>query len=333
MACAVGPRYSVCSMAIDKVLKRHFWAVILALVAIAAFLDAEGMMRFVGASLDPDDKQLAMAPIVPRAVAASGSSNTHATSADPILSRNPFDSVTGPLNAVPIALEDAPQPSAAPVDLSDPYAAPDCDGVQVIVIAASSDPDWSFAALETTQDKGKPVLRRRGGELGGRTVKFIGWDRVWLVSGNQLCQSQMFKPPAAASASAAPPPPPPAPGGGVSDDIKNGIQKVANNEFNVDRGVVDKILENQAELMRQARIVPEQENGKVVGIRLFGVKSDSLLGELGMENGDRLEKINGFDMTSPEKALEAYARLRTSDHLTVSVNRRGQDTNIDYNIK
>ena len=52
-----------------------------------------------------------------------------------------------------------------------------------------------------------------------------------------------------------------------------------------------------------------------------------------MENGDRLEKINGFDMTSPEKALEAYARLRTADHLTISVNRKGQEQNIDYNIK
>ncbi len=105
------------------------------------------------------------------------------------------------------------------------------------------------------------------------------------------------------------------------------------NEFNIDRGVVDKILENQAELMRQARIVPVQENGKVVGINLFGVRPDTLLGKLGMENGDRLQTINGFDMASPEKALEAYARLRQADHLTVQVNRRGQNMNLDYNIK
>ena len=109
----------------------------------------------------------------------------------------------------------------------------------------------------------------------------------------------------------------------MPDDIKKGIQRVSATEFNIDRGVVDKILENQAELMRQARIVPEQENGKVVGIRLFGVRPDTLLGTLGMENGDRLQTINGFDMASPEKALEAYARLRTADHLTVSVNREG----------
>jgi general secretion pathway protein C len=320
-------------MALDKLLKRHFWAVILVLVAVAAFLDAQGIMQIVGASLAPDDHQLAAPPLTARLPPAPASSSQHATSADPILSRNPFDSVTGPLNAVAVA-EDT-KAAAAPPDLSDPYSAPDCDGVDVLIIAASADPDWSFAALQTTQDKGKSVLRRRGGELGGKTVAFISWDRVWMTSGSQLCQSQMFKPPQPAGSPSAAPAPPPAQASPnpVGDDIKNGIQKVGATEFNVDRGVVDKILENQAELMRQARIVPEQENGKVVGIRLFGVKPDTLLGTLGMENGDRLEKINGFDMTSPEKALEAYARLRTADHLTVSVNRRGQETNLDYNIK
>ena len=55
------------------------------------------------------------------------------------------------------------------------------------------------------------------------------------------------------------------------------------------------------------------------------MRPDTLLGMLGMENGDRLQTINGFDMTSPEKALEAYARLRTADHLTVPVNRKGAE--------
>ena len=100
-------------------------------------------------------------------------------------------------------------------------------------------------------------------------------------------------------------------------DIASKIQKISDTEFNIDRPVVDKILENQAELMRSARIVPEQENGKVVGIRLFGIRPDTLLGTLGLQNGDRLQTINGFDMASPEKALEAYARLRTADQLTV----------------
>ena len=322
-------------MAIDKLLKRHFWAVILALVAIAAFFDAQGIMHVVGASLGADEKQLAAPGLLSRLPPPPVSASPHATNAEPILARNPFDSVTGPLNLVPTA--EAASADLPPPDMSDPFNAPDCDGMKVLIIAASADPDWSFAALETQAEKGKSFLRRRGGEVGGRTVKFIGWDRVWMTSSSQLCQTQMFKPPPLASG-AAPPvaAPAPMPNGGatpVGDDIKKGIQRIGPNEFNVDRGVVDKILENQAELMRQARIVPEQENGKVVGIRLFGVRADTLLGTLGMENGDRLEKINGFDMTSPEKALEAYARLRTADHLTISLNRKGQEQNLDYNIK
>jgi general secretion pathway protein C len=322
-------------MPIDQILKRHFWAVIVVLVAMAAFLDAQGIMHIVGASLGADETALTVPPLMARLPAAPASATPHATSAEPILSRNPFDSVTGPLNAVPVNLPDVV--AAAPPDLSDPYSAPACDGVQVLIIAASPDPDWSFAALETPEEKGKSFLRRRGDDIGSKKVKFIGWDRVWLTSGSQLCQSQMFKPPTPPGASAAPAPPPPVAAAGgasaVGDDIKNGIQKVGPTEYNIDRGVVDKILENQAELMRQAKIVPESENGKVVGIRLFGVRPDTLLGTLGMENGDRLDKINGFDMASPEKALEAYARLRTADHLTVSVNRRGQPVNIDFNIK
>jgi general secretion pathway protein C len=121
--------------------------------------------------------------------------------------------------------------------------------------------------------------------------------------------------------------------GTVPADIASRIQKVSDTEFNVDRGVVDKILENQADLMRSARIVPENKDGKMVGIRLFGIRPDTLLGTLGLQNGDRLETINGFNMASPEKALEAYARLRTAQNLNVKVNRRGAPVSIDYRIK
>jgi general secretion pathway protein C len=258
-------------------------------------------------------------------------------SAESIIVRNPFDSVTGALNKPPPAPE--PSASAPPVPtIVDPYAAPPCDGVKLLVITASTDPDWSFAAFSTGAD-GKSLLRRRGGEVGNKQVKYIAWDRVWMTSGTALCQTTMFRPPGTPSAPPPPPPPPQlpsAPAGGASPvppEISKGVVRVSGTEFNIDRSVVDRILDNQADLMRQARIVPEQENGKVVGIRLFGVRPDTLLGVLGMENGDRLEKINGFEMASPEKALEAYARLRTADHLTVQVNRRGQAVNLDFNIK
>jgi general secretion pathway protein C len=328
-------------MGFDTALRRYFAGVILALIAVAAYFQAAGITQLVGSALAPDDKGLSGPPHErPHAPApASSAPDDHATSARWIMERNPFDSVTPrPLDAPPVVADGGEQ---AVVDLEHYENAPICDGVKALIIVAASEPAWSMAALAAS---GTPQTKlvRVGDEIGGgRIVQIIEWNRVVLSLGSALCQMQMFKPskPAATAAAPAPTPTPPPAAAAVAGatpvpaDIASKIQKVSANEFNVDRQVVDKILENQAELMKSARIVPEQENGKVVGIRLFGIRPDTLLGTLGLENGDRLQSINGFDMASPEKALEAYARLRTADHLTVQVNRRGQNQNIDFNIK
>jgi general secretion pathway protein C len=132
---------------------------------------------------------------------------------------------------------------------------------------------------------------------------------------------------------AQPPPPDPEKRSDLLAVIKSKIQKLSDTEFNIDRSVVDKILENQAELMKFTRIVPETKDGKVLGIRLFGIKPDTLLGALGLQNGDRLESINGYNIGSPEKALEAYARLRIATQLDVAVNRHGAEVAIVHHIK
>jgi general secretion pathway protein C len=318
-------------MQVDQLLKKNFWIVILPLIAVSALLNAQAVTQLVGIGLGPDEKALAAPPAVAKIAPASGASARN-PSAEPILNRNPFDHVTGSLKPPPVAEEGVAE--SGPLDTSDPWNAPKCDGVKVLIIAASADESWSFAAFSGSD--GKSIMRRRGGDVNGKQLHFVGWDRVWLQNGSALCQATLFdkaevKPPAPAPAASGPAPA----GGGKALDpaLAKGIQKISANEYNIDRSVVDKILENQADLMRQARIVPEQENGRVVGIRLFGVRPETLLGTLGMENGDRLQTINGFEMGSPEKALEAYARLRTADKLTISLNRRGQNMNIDYNIK
>jgi len=325
-------------MGFDAALKKYFSVVILALTAVAAYFQASGITQLVGAKLGLDEKSIvgALAPASPASRVASLGGD-HETSARAILDRNPFDSVTPrPLDA--IAPDEEPGPEQA-ADMANYHLAPPCDGIKALIIAASdSDPAWSMAALSASGPNTSQLVRP-GDEISGRTVQIIEWNRVVLSQGPSLCQVRMFRPADAPGAATAPavvePAKPSAAGrpGSLPGDIASKIQRVSATEFHVDRQVVDRVLENQAELMKSARIVPEQENGKVVGIRLFGIRPDTLLGALGMENGDRLQTINGFDMTSPEKALEAYARLRTADRLTVQVNRRGQNVNLDYMIK
>ena len=315
--------------------RQNFWLVPLPMLAVAAYYGATAVTQLVGVTVAVTDADLARPPAVTLRPKTSPAS-TNDRSAATILHRNPFDHVTGPLDVAPVSSAGAVL-SEAPID-DDPWTAPACDGVHVRAIVASDDVTWAFA--EIAGNDGKYHLFRRGGDVGGKAVHFIGWDRVWLTSGGRLCQASLFAPqppPAPAPAASAPAPAPnAAPRRGaqpLAADLKKGIQAVSATEFNIDRGVVDKILENQADLMRQARIVPVQENGRTVGVRLNGIKADTLLGVLGMQNGDVLKTINGFDMGSPEKALEAYARLRTADKLTLSVNRGGKDFNLDYNIK
>ncbi|MEZ4372430.1 MAG: type II secretion system protein GspC [Polyangiaceae bacterium] len=329
-------------MPIDTLLKKYFTGVVLALLATAAYFQASGSSDLIGNWLfGSDPEALALLPPKNPDLAGLNKSGAKVASADPILHRNPFDSVTGPLDRQPEP-EESDEPSG-PVN-TDPLTAPACDGVTVTIITESTDPLWSFAALRGPSDP-QAVVRRVGDQVADKTVAYIGRNpvekspSVWMESGNSLCQVLLFsseeKPPAAAPTRAKPTRAKGAKGGAntVPSDIADKIKKVSDNEFEVDRSVVDKVLENQAALMRSARIVPEQKDGKVVGIRMFGIRKDTLLGTLGFQNGDRLENINGFDMTSPEKALEAYARLRTAGNLKVQITRRGKPVTVDFRIK
>lgn len=326
-------------MTFDALLKRFFPAIVLLLIAIAAYFQAAGITELVaGAFLEaPPPKTASKAAAHP----SGGTADTRGPkTAEPILSRNPFDSVTGPLNRVATDSTEGTPESSQQADLSNPLSAPDCGGISAHVITESTDPTWSIAVLQAPGDQ-LGHMRRVGDNVGDKQVAYIGFNptknspSVWLVGGSALCQVLLFAP----STPATPPPAPaasdkaPAAGGGVPKDIADKIQKVSDTEFHVDRAVVDNILEHQADLMRQARIVPEQKDGKVVGIRLFGIRPDTLLGKLGLQNGDRLEAINGFEMASPEKALEAYAKLRTAESLNVKVTRRGQPVSIDFKIQ
>lgn len=328
-------------MAFDALLKKYFSVVVLTLVAAMAYFQASGAMRLFGAAVGADEKTLTQAPM-PGPHARPPQTDVGTKSAEAILTRNPFDSVTGPLNATELDPGALATPAA---DLSNPLSAGQCDGIRVSIITESADPTWSIAALQGPGEA-RPMIRRVGDKVGAHDVTYIGYNpkenspAVWLTSSGSLCQLVLFsaQPAPKPAAAAAPSPsadkaPAAGKGAGVPQDIASKIQKVSETEFNVDRSVVDKILENQAELMRSARIVPEQQNGKVVGIRLFGIRPDTLLGTLGFQTGDRLESINGFNMASPEKALEAYARLRTASNLNVKINRRGKPLSIDFRIK
>ena len=77
----------------------------------------------------------------------------------------------------------------------------------------------------------------------------------------------------------------------------------------------------------------ELSGGKPVGFKLFSIKPGSLYSKIGLQNGDVINRINGFEMSSHEKGLEVYQKLKDSSSVTVDIKRRGKPMSLDYAIQ
>ncbi|WP_437737492.1 type II secretion system protein GspC [Sorangium sp. So ce1335] len=316
----------------ELLIKRCFPALLGGMIMTAAYHQARGISFLVEEVLTtdlPSSRPPLAAP--PRPV----DPGDHATSAAAIIARNPFDSVTGPLTPRPVEEGEGDDDDVA---LGDPLLDPVCEGARVLLIAASEDPSWSFATIAV--GRGEPLLRRAGDPVEGRSVLAIGWDRVWLAEPGARCQvrigdNRLAPAPARAKAKAPAQSPAPRPPrrGALPPEIASKIRKVSDREFIVDRSAIELVLEKQGELMRSARIVPAREGERVIGVRLARVTPGSLLPALGLRSGDTIRSINGFDMTDPQSALQAYARLRSADNIAIALQRGGKDMTIDVRIQ
>jgi general secretion pathway protein C len=119
----------------------------------------------------------------------------------------------------------------------------------------------------------------------------------------------------------------------VADAGDADIRKVGENSYEVGQGEVDKALSNLSELATQARVVPAFEGGKTVGFKLFSIRPGSLYSKVGLQNGDVITRINGYEVNSPEKGLEIYGKLKDAKQVAVDLKRRGKPMSLDYAIK
>ena len=325
--------------------KRFEVAVILTTLALCALLLAQGATSLVATKLLPSEQS----PVTLNLTAASENPlpGSRPPNVQAILKRNMFDPKTGPLwppkrSEEP---EDAVGEEAEEEDVLAPgEMPPPCEGSLRVVAAvfSPSNPEWSFVQISSGSDA--PLLYRPGNEIDGKQIDSVYPKAVFLKDSNKLCSLTIFekgtaggaaKPKAAAKAPEEKAPKAAArrsSDGFSQDDFDSNITKVSDTKYSVNRELLDKVLANQGQLMRSARVVPHEQNGEVVGVKLYGIRRKSLFGQLGLQNGDLLRTINGHNMGSPDSALEAYARLRGADFLSVAVTRRGQPVTLEYEI-
>lgn len=122
-------------------------------------------------------------------------------------------------------------------------------------------------------------------------------------------------------------------GDDMQASIDNGIKKIDDSNYEIDKSLVEKVLLNPMAVAKGARVVPSMKNGKPDGFKLYAIRPSSAFAKLGLTNGDTLQSINGFELTSADKALEVYTKLREATSLEVEVTRRGKPVTLKYSIK
>ncbi len=122
----------------------------------------------------------------------------------------------------------------------------------------------------------------------------------------------------------------PADGG---DPYAAGIQKKGPYDYQIDRNMLEEQLQDLTKLGMQARIVPNYEGGKYAGFRLVGIRPNSLYKSLGMQSGDLLQRINGEEIDTPNKAIQLFESLRSSSQIAIDVVRRGKKVTMNYTIQ
>ncbi len=336
-------------------------AIILATLSSTAFLAAQGTTQLVASAFLDVPVDIAPLPPVPPASSVTHVRNGAALVAgdhqifDSALNPYPWELPAPPSDHMCETTEDcAPGQECVDGECSgegetgpppttwnhgDPRPAP-CDGSIRLVgsYVRRGALDQSFAAI--VGSTGSSLLYRTGMTIDERHIEGIEPDFVVLHPHDAaVCSIGMFgDAPPIATARALPVAPTVAPEGGdtalgiSAEEMEQNIQQISETSFSINRTLVDRLLANQAALMSAARVIPHEEDGHVVGVKIYGIRRSSLLGHLGIQNGDMLRTLNGFDMTDPTAVLDAYSRLRTADSLSISMVRRGAPVTVDYAI-
>ena len=83
---------------------------------------------------------------------------------------------------------------------------------------------------------------------------------------------------------------------------------------------------------QSARIVPAQVGDQVVGVKVFGIRKDSLFDQLGLQNGDLVRAVDGKPLANPQVALDVADYLPTAKRVSLAITRAGEEMVITYVI-
>ncbi|HWO21359.1 MAG TPA: type II secretion system protein GspC [Kofleriaceae bacterium] len=305
----------------QDLIKRYFWVVTVVAVMLCAMFAAKATASLIEASVLADAKQ--GPKITPVARAEPVVKPTRTKDGGQLATRNVFCS------------ECTPPPTATNVDPS----AIAITGLPLVLLATNvgSTPEESYATIVNTESQKQGAftvddpMPGASGKITSIHYKFVDFENNGRMERLVLQGAVVPTTPVAAAEQ-------PATGDGENKDelqasIDSGIKKLDETTYEIEKSLVDKVLLNPMAIVKGARVVPAMKNGKPEGFKMYAIRPTSAFAKLGLSNGDTLTSINGFELTSADKALEVYTKLREATSLELEVTRRGKPVTLKYSIR
>ncbi len=325
----VAPALLLRPVAVELLFKRHFWIVHLIFIFLVAVLIARTGNAFVEAAITP----------LPGGRARPGPARPLVVEPPPTLNLERVAKLTGLPNPPPEPL--VKEPETPTVDLDAPPVKCNLRVKLLGTLVSDAKPEWSVASIQDVVTL-KTQTYMVGDKVQTAEVLVIERERVIVLNNNRREYIDGTPGDGTSVAAVAPPPPqmiaaapvkqindapPPAIGLGGS------IKQLTENDYEVPRAEIDKTLSNLNDVAMQARIVPAFKDGVAQGFKLFSIRPDSIYSKIGIQNGDVIKRINGYDLNSPEKALEIYSKLKEASRIDIEVERNGSTVRKTYNVR
>jgi general secretion pathway protein C len=308
--------------------KKYFWTLSILVVMLCSVFTAKAVNHYVEAKYLADSAEARK----PSAASAAKPADTKKSkSGDPFAKRNMFchdcepeEVAAGGAGGVVGPPGDTVPITSLPLRLVATNIGRDEGESFATVLNTTSNKQGSYWMESEIPDAGA-IVRIRGKYVDFKNNTSRRVERIALLAKDQAA-------PVAATRA-----PPTTRRGGPKDEllaaIDDGVNKVDDTTFEIDRALVDKVLANPTSVARGARIVPSIKNGKPNGFKLYAIRPSSVYAKIGLMNGDTIHAVNGFELTTPDKALEVYTKVREANSLSVTATRRGKPVTLNYSIK
>ena len=99
------------------------------------------------------------------------------------------------------------------------------------------------------------------------------------------------------------------------------------------RSQIETAVQDINSLMKQVRIRPHFTNGEPDGLRLTGIRPDSIFYRMGLKSGDVITGVDGENIVSVDDALKLYQSLQSSTNVKLELKRMGRSKTLKYNIE